>query len=75
MPELNCDPGTLAESAKCYCYPDSKTRDGVMIYLLNQISGLNLPPATLAQNARCYCYEPEQAEAVIAYLLCAIANK
>lgn len=73
---LDCDPAALLDASKCFCYADPKQADAVVIYLLNQISGLGLTPAQLAENAKCYCYPDRQvADAAKTYLLCQIASQ
>lgn len=66
-----CDPGTIADSAKCYCY-DPRTNERVMIYLLLQIAGLSMTPTELQAASKCYCLDPISAQKAMVYLLCQI---
>lgn len=71
---VNCTPAALAEASACFCFDNDRTREAVMIYLLNKISGLNLDKNTLATNSKCFCFGKEESRAAITYLLCQIAN-
>lgn len=66
---IECDPKSLAEAAKCYCFNEPASR-AAMLYLLNQISGLNLTPKQLAENSKCFCMNERESNAAITYLLC-----
>lgn len=68
---ISCEPKDLMESAKCYSTIPTGKQMEVMIYLLNQISGLDLTPKELMEAAKCYETIPPGTQlAVISYLLC-----
>lgn len=72
---VSCEPKELMESAKCYeTIPMGKQME-VMIYLLNQISGMDLTPKQLMEEAKCFeTIPPSKQQEVIAYLLCQVVN-
>lgn len=74
---ISCTANDLAANSECYKKISQGDRDAVMIYLLNNISGLNLTPDQLISAAACYAerIEPHMQGAVIMYLLCQIVNK
>jgi hypothetical protein len=71
----SCEPSDLIEASKCFkCIPTGMQSE-VIIYLLNEISGLNLTPQQLMDAAACYkCIPTGMQSEVQTYLLCAIAD-
>lgn len=65
----------LEQAAACMkCIPRGEQPE-VIIYLLNQISGLNLTPEQLMANAACYKCIPQGMQAEVqTYLLNVIAG-
>lgn len=66
---VTCDPKSLTEAAKCYCFSERQSL-AIIIYLLAQKVGDTSTPAELARKAACYCSDKRTAEAIITYLLC-----
>lgn len=66
---VTCDPKSLAEAAKCYCF-NEREANAIIIYLLKQIAGNTSTPSELAALAKCYCTDAKTSKAIITYLLC-----
>lgn len=72
---ISCEPKDLMEAAKCYSTIPTGKQMEVMIYLLNQISGLDLTPKELMEAAKCFETIPKgKQNEIITYLLCQNAN-
>lgn len=72
---INCDSQSLTTAGHDYCCIPTSLHAEVIIYLLNQISGLNLTPQELMANATDFRVIPKgMEEPVMLYLLCQISD-
>lgn len=76
MPDtISCEPDDLAAAAKCFCIPDRKTQEAIMIYLLYTLSGLNMTVKELVAASKCYCIGNDKTrDSILIYLACKAAQ-